>query len=186
MGQREVRPGWVSLDALSPCFPDLSPARPSLGQAECRCSLRYSALGPPSPGLWPARSRWEVGGLPGFMDVIPLKCSSLFREAFLTHPGSPSFSPQNCHTSQQTFVHTLTPTDSYLGTRYDPSKESQVPPLMAIPLPFPSSPGSHQHFNTRHRSHPAFRKGHMCLTQNHQNCVSGLFLPPWSGCSLLP
>lgn len=86
MGQRELRPGWVSLGALSPCFLDLSPAHPSLVEAECRCSLRYSALGPPSLGFWPARSRWEVEGLLGFMDVIPLKCSSLLPEAFLTPP----------------------------------------------------------------------------------------------------
>ena len=84
MGQKEVRPGWVSLDALNPCFLDLSPVHSSLVEAECRCSLRYSALGPASPGLWPARSRWEVEGLLGFMDVIPLKCSSVLPEAFLT------------------------------------------------------------------------------------------------------
>lgn len=128
-GQREVRPGWVSLDTLSPCFPALSPAHPSLGQAEGPCSWTQCPW-PSIPGPLTftikagSREPFRVrGGSP--------PCSALpsSPKPFRPHQFSPSVSPQNCRPSQREVC-------PYTGTYWPLSWAPGLVPLLSRKCPF--------------------------------------------------
>lgn len=177
-GRREVRPGWVSLDTLSPCFPALSPAHPSLGQAEGPCSWTQCPW-PSIPGPLTfkikagSRDPFRVrGGHPPAV-LFPLPRS--LSDPTSSHQVS---LPRIAAPHKEKFVHTLA-TIGLLAPSLVPLLSRKCHSFAtAVPLPFPPPPASHPPFNTHHRCHPAFPKAHTGLVQNHQNCVSGLFLQP--------